>query len=288
MTAKRLLFSLAHPDDESFGSGAVIAKYVAEGVDVSLICATDGDMGTIPDAMKGQYQTIRELRVAEMHCAAEKLGFKHLFMYGYCDSGMMNSESNQDPKCLWYNWQNEPDVVVQRVVETIRTVKPQVIVTFNKYGGYGHPDHIAIQQATEKAFFLAGDPDYAGSDLEPYQPQKLYYTAMPGLILRINLVLMRLRGQDPRKMGVNKDLDFVAVVENIEPVHAKVNITGYLQAWDEASACHASQGGGMASAFPMWLRRILYRTQDFTRTYPRPNRNSVDERDLFTGVKLEL
>jgi LmbE family N-acetylglucosaminyl deacetylase len=284
MSAKRMLLSFAHPDDESFGMGGAIAKYVAEGVDVSLICATDGDVGTIPDEMKDQFATIRELRLAELGCAALKLGFKDVFTYGYCDSGMMNSESNEDPNCLWYAWQNQPDALVQRVVETIRTVKPQVVVTFNRYGGYGHPDHIAIQQATEKAFELAGQADYDGSDLEPYQPQKLYYTAMPGLALRAMVFWLRLRGKDPRKMGVNNDLDFQAVVDNIEPVHTKVNIQDYLDAWDEANACHHSQGGGIISGMPMWLRRLMTRTQGFTRVIPAPMSDRVDERDLFAGV----
>ncbi|MCA9907518.1 MAG: PIG-L family deacetylase, partial [Anaerolineae bacterium] len=145
MSDRRMLFSLAHPDDESFGSGGLIAKYVAQGVDAYLICATNGDVGTVKPEYLNGYSSIAELRLAELACAASKLGLKQVFTLGYKDSGMMGSSANQDPACLW---QAPQDQITRQVVETIRQVKPQVVVTFNKYGGYGHPDHIAIQRAT--------------------------------------------------------------------------------------------------------------------------------------------
>ena len=75
----------------------------------------------------------------------------------YRDSGMMGSETSEDERCLWATWNREPESVTKRVVEVIREIRPQVVITFNKYGGYGHPDHIAIQRATTEAFKLAGD-----------------------------------------------------------------------------------------------------------------------------------
>lgn len=284
MSNRRLLIAFAHPDDESFGLGGLIAKYVAQGVDVYLICATDGDVGTIPDEMKGTYETIRELRLAELACASEKLGFKEVFTFGYKDSGMMHDETNNDPDCLWYRYNQDPEAVIERVVRVIRDVQPQVVITFNKYGGYGHPDHIAIQRATEIAFERAGDASYVTENLPPYQPQKLYYNALPAALLRFLLLTLRLRGKDPRKMGVNKDVDFQAVIDNIEPVHTRVDIGDYLEAWDAASACHRSQGGGTLNGFPQWLRRILSSKQGFTRVVPMPGRDRVDESDLFEGV----
>jgi len=282
--AKRLLICYAHPDDESFGNGALIAKYVAQGVEVTYLCATDGDRGTIPADMSNPYPTVRELRLAELACAARVLGLKQVFTLGYKDSGMMHSEYNADPDCLWYQYQHHPQDVVCRVVEVMRQVRPHVVLTFNKYGGYGHPDHIAIQRATQEAFHLAGDPQYPSS-LSPYRPQKLYYGALPISFLRFLLWTLRLRGQDPRKMGVNQDIDFQAVADNAEPVHTRVNIVGFLEVWDAASACHKSQGGGgTMSRFPGWLRRALYRHQGFTRVFPRPQRDVVDEDDLFAGV----
>jgi len=290
MVNQRLLISYAHPDDESFGNGGLIAKYVAEGTDVYLICATDGDVGTIPEEMQGQYATIRELRLAELDCANAILKFKKMFLLGYKDSGMMGSETSKDPTCLWATWENEPDTVTRRVVEVIREIKPHVILTFNKYGGYGHPDHIAIQRATTEAFNLAGDPNYLTDGLQPYQPQKLYYSGISSTFLKIMLFIMKLRGKDTRRMGRNNDIDFDAIVEHIEPAHTKVDVADYLDEWDAASACHKSQGGGGSGffrRFPMWLRRRIQGKQSLTRVHPVPAHNRIDEYDLFENVTID-
>lgn len=258
MSKPRLLISYAHPDDESFGQGGLIAKYIAQGYEVYLICATDGDVGTIPEEMQGQFATIRELRLAELAAADEILHFTQIFRLGYKDSGMMTDETINDPDCLWYKWNHEPDAVIKRVVELIREIKPHVILTFNRYGGYGHPDHIAIQRATTEAFHLSGDSDYLTYNQQPYQPQKLYYSASHRGLFQYRLLRMRMKGEDPRKMGRNKDIDMLKILENFEPIHTSVDIGDYLEIWDKASACHKSQGGGAAGFFrqyPIWLRR---------------------------------
>lgn len=283
MSGRRLLFVLAHPDDESFGSGGTIARYVAEGAAVYLVCATNGDVGTVSAEMLNGYKSVAELRLAELDCAASKLGFQKVYKFGYKDSGMMNSETSRDPACLWQAPQAE---VTRRVVEVIRDARPQVVITFNRYGGYGHPDHIAIQRAATEAFFLAGDAAYETGQ-PPYRPQKLYYTAFPTALLRFYVTFMRLRGRDPRRVGKNADLDFVAVLENVEPSHARVDIRAYLQAWDEANACHASQLGGGLPRLPLFVRQLISGAQGFTRIYPPPDYDKIDETDLFAGVQVD-
>ncbi|MDX1993747.1 MAG: PIG-L family deacetylase [bacterium] len=287
MSNRRLLIAFAHPDDESFGLGALIAKYVKAGVDVYYICATNGDVGTVsPELLEG-YESIRALRLAELDCASEILGFKQVFKFGYKDSGMMGSTENSDPDCLWCTWNTTPADVTRRVVEVIREVRPQVVITFNKYGGYGHPDHIAIQRATTEAFTLAGDAAYQTDGQQPFQPQKLYYNNIPTLMLRIGIALMRLRGKDPRKLGRNQDIDLLKILENVEPSHTRVDVSAYLDDWDRASACHVSQGGGRAGFFPRWLRKRMGIRQGFTRVSPAPGHNRVDEYDLFAHVQVE-
>lgn len=285
MANRRLLIALAHPDDEAFGYGGLISKYVAQGIDVYLIVSTDGGAGTVaPEFLEG-YSSVAELRLAELDCAAQKLGFRKVFTFGYKDSGMMGSETSKDPDC---SWQAPPETLARRVVEVIREVRPQVVFTFNKYGGYGHPDHIAIQRATTDAFHLAGDSNYETEGQAPYQPQRLYYSAFPTTLMRWNIWRVRLKGQDPRRLGRNKDIDIVKILENAEPVHATVDVSDYLEAWDEASACHASQlGGGSMPQLPMWLRRRVRGKQGFTRVYPPPTRSGVDEHDLFENVTLD-
>ncbi len=283
MSQRRILIALAHPDDESFGLGGLIAKYVAEGVDVYLICSTDGGAGTVSPELLNGYNSVAELRLAELDCAASKLGFKKVFTLGYKDSGMMNSQSSLDPEC---SWQAPREELARKVVEVIREVCPQVVLTFNRYGGYGHPDHIAIQRATVDAFKLAGDASY-NTDQEPYQPQKLYYPASPRWPLQWRIFRLRMKGEDPRAMGRNKDIDMVKILENIEPVHIRINVLDYLEAWDDASNCHTSQLAGGLGRPPMWLRRTLFSQQGLTRVFPEPQANRVTENDLFAGVKLD-
>lgn len=283
MASRRLLLSLAHPDDESFGSGGLIARYVAEGAEVSLICATNGDVGTVDPEMLNGYRSVSELRLAELACASAKLGFSQVVTFGYRDSGMVGSETSNHPECLWQAPQAD---VTRRVVETIREIKPQVVLTFNRYGGYGHPDHIAIQRATVEAFKLAGDPTYETGQT-PYAPQKLYYTRIPTLMLRMGLWLLWLRREDPRRLGKNKDVDLVKILDNVEPAHARVDIQAFYDAWQEANACHASQLGGGTNQMPLWIRRRLSGKQSFTRVYPTPAYNRIDEDDLFYQVQID-
>ncbi len=286
MEKKRMLIAFAHPDDESFGLGGLISKYVAAGVEVYYVCSTNGDVGTIPEAMQGKYGSIAELRLSELDCASAKLGFTEVIKVGYKDSGMMGSETSKDPSCSWYIWENSPKVMIDMMVHEIRRIKPHVVITFNKYGAYGHPDHIAIQRATTEAFALASDANYLPDDLPAYAPQKLYYTNIPKSTIQIGIFLMRLRGQNPRAVGTNKDIDIVAILENSEPSHTKVNIAKYLQAWQDANACHASQGGGRNGFLPLWLRKMLSGKQALTRIYPKPTKYKIDEHDLFQNVTL--
>ncbi len=284
---RRLLIAYAHPDDESFGLGGLIARCAAEGVEVSLICATDGDAGVVrPEFMNG-HTSAAAVRLAELARAAEVLGIRETFLFHYHDSGMMGAPTNHDPDCLWRRWQTHPDEVIHRVVEVIRRVRPQVVITFNRYGGYGHPDHIAIQRAATEAFHRAGDPALITAEA-PYQPAKLYYSSVPTAQLRLAIGLLRLRGKNPRRMGRNHDIDLVRVLEHAEPTHTRIDIGDYLHVWEAASACHASQLGGRTTPrLPLWLRRWLYPAQTLTRVVPPWQPGEAIERDLFAGIMPE-
>lgn len=284
--SKRLLISYAHPDDESFGLGGLIGKYVASGVEVYYLCATNGDAGTVAPELLNGYKSVAELRLAELDAATEILGFKRVYKLGYKDSGMMGMAANNDPESLWYASQHKPAEVVRRVVEVIREVRPHVVITFNRYGGYGHPDHIAIQRATTEAVERAADPAYATGH-EPWRVQKLYYSGIAKWMVRWRIWQSRLRGENPRKLGRNKDIDVVKILENVEPVHTRVDIRDWFEIWDRASAVHVSQGGGGFRSIPKRLRPVLTPYQTFTRVIPKPARNRIDEDDLFDGVTVE-
>ncbi len=286
MERGRLLISYAHPDDESFGLGAAIPKWIDDGIDVYLICATNGDVGAVPEELRGKYATTAELRLSELECARQHLKFKEVFMLEYRDSGMPGSETSRHPESLCYQWEHHPAGVVARVKEVFKRAQPHVVITFNRYGGYGHPDHIAIQRATAQAFEQLRKQADAGAGTGVYQPQKLYYAAFPKATIRWRILRARLKGQNPRRMGINQDVDVIKTLEHIEPVHTRIPVAKYFDVWERASSCHASQGGGRISRTSRWLRRFLYSKQGFTRVYPAPERDQVDEDDLFANIDL--
>ncbi len=288
MEKRRLLICYAHPDDESFGLGALISKYVAEGVEVYLICATNGDAGSMDEEFLQDGKTIKEVRLDELARANEILKFKAVFLLDYHDSGMMGSPENDLPESLWYTWQHTPDEVTHKVVEVLRKVRPHVVLTFDEYGGYGHPDHIAIQNATMAAMGVVNDPDYHTGGLPPHEPQKVYYSGIQKLPAQIGILTARRKGKNPRKLGRNADIDIVAVLEHINAPTTRVNISQYWAEWDRASACHASQGGASRSflGLPRWARQMLFPTQQFTRVFPPVQQSGIIEQDLFEQVTL--
>lgn len=279
----RLLLALAHPDDESFGSGALVGKLVAAGVEVHYICATKGDRGTIDQEYLDRYGSVAATRDAELDCASEKLGFKTVYKFGYSDSGMMGTPDNAHPDCLW---QADEDVVTAKIVEVMRAVQPQVVLTFDPYGAYGHPDHIYMHRATTRAFHAASDPAQFPETGPAFQPQKLYYTNISRSMVRLGIWIQRLMLRNPRKLGVNQDIDMIAILSHIPDAHARIDVGDYFDVWDAASACHASQGGGSGLMIPKWLRRLTFRHQTFTRVVPAPDPNAPLETDLFAGVTL--
>ena len=271
---KSLLICYAHPDDESFGLGALIAKYVAEGVEVSLICATNGDVGTVSAEHLNGYKSVAELRLAELDCAAKVLGFKEVITFGYRDSGMMGSPDNQHPDSLWAT---PCETVAARVAEVIRRLRPQVIITFDPFGGYGHPDHIAIHKATLAAWeTVKNDPEH---------PQKLYYAGFPRTPLKLFVGAMRLLGRDTRHFGTNHDMDLQAIADATLPVHTRVDTKDYSEIGQRAAACHASQiSPAQTNRVAGLLMRVFAVDSGFTRVEPPPAPGESVERDLFAGV----
>jgi mycothiol S-conjugate amidase len=279
----RLLAVLAHPDDESFGAGGTLAHYAWMGATVDLICATGGEEGAAEERYLEGFGTLVARREAELACAARALGLSSVVMLGYRDSGMAGTAANQHPEAL----AAQPlEGVTARIVALIRRLRPHVVITFDPIGGYRHPDHIAIQQATVAAFYAAGDPAYQGASETPWQAQKLYFQTFPRAILRTAVRLMPLFGKDPRRFGRNNDVDLVALAEVDFPIHARIDTLAMAEARMAAARCHASQGGEAFARGPLTLiGRLLGLggVETFMRAYPEPS-PGLHEDDLFTGV----
>ena len=278
---KTLLAVLAHPDDESFGMGGTLALYARQDVDVYLICATRGEVGTVDPKYMAGFHSVAELRESELRCAAGYLCLKGVYFLDYRDSGMPGSNDNQHPQALAAQPVEE---VAVRVAEFIRKLRPQVVLTFDPIGGYKHPDHIAIHRATVRAFELAGAPALV-TQYPPYQPSKLYFHVMPKGMFKVVVRLLPLLGQDPRRFGRNHDINLIDLVEDGDfPIHARINYRPVREERDAAAACHASQSDGTPARGPLRWARLLFGNQDlFMRSVP-PARSGLREKDLFAGV----
>ncbi|MHC1740735.1 MAG: PIG-L deacetylase family protein [Anaerolineaceae bacterium] len=279
---KRILVVLAHPDDETFGMGGTIALYTQQGVEVDLVCATRGEVGDVPPEMMEGYGSVAELREHELMEATRILGIKNVDFLGYRDSGMAGSPDNQHPQALAAAPLEE---VAGKVVYYIRKYQPQIVVTFDPEGGYRHPDHIAIQRATEKAFYAAGDASFYPGEYAPFSPTKLYFHTMPKGILRFGLFLMKLLGKDPHKFGRNQDIDLAAIAEVSFPVNAVIHYLPVADLREKAAACHASQGGTQVTSGGIigQIRRAFGAKDLFMRAYPPASRHV--EKDLFEGIE---
>lgn len=281
---RRMLAVLAHPDDESFGPGGTLALYAARGVEVHLICATQGEVGTVkPEDLAG-YADIGELRRAELACAVKALGIKQLEYLGYRDSGMPGSADNRHPDALAAA--NLDDVAAQ-ITHYIRTFKPQIVITFDPVGGYRHPDHIMVHRATLEAFHAASDPLRFPNSGAPFQPQKLYYHTFPRTMVRWAVRLLPLLGRDPHRFGVNADIDLTELAQDDFPVHARINTRQARSVKAEASACHHSQQGpaGGGNRLVGALMGLFDGSELYMRAYP-PASPGTRERDLFAGITL--
>lgn len=272
-----LMFIGAHPDDESFGMGSVLAHYAAVGVKVYYLCSTRGEAGTIDPEYLSGYAGPGDLRWAELTCAAESLGLAGIIHLGYRDSGMLGTEDNHHPQALI---QAPIEEVAGRMVKVIRDLKPEVIITHDPGGGYGHPDHIATHNAAVKAFYAAADFRLYSQAGPAFQPHKLYFGIRTQRLTRAMVRLMPLIGQNPHRFGRNQDIDLTLIAKIKYPVHAAVRISQRdIATQRKASACHASQGGAQPSRRGMslfGLMNSLYgiwgfffgRREYFMRAYP--------------------
>ncbi len=277
-----LLAVLAHPDDETFGMGGTLALYARRGYDVYLVCATRGEVGTVDPEHMRQYRSIAELREAELRCAAEHLGLKEVFFLGYRDSGMPGSADNKHPDA---QVAHSVDEVASKVVHYIRQVKPDAVLTFDPIGGYRHPDHVHIHQATVLAFEHAADASFHPESGAPFQPRALYFQVFPRQFLRAATRVMPLFGVDPRRFGRNRDVDLKSLTDVDFPVHVRIDTRPVSDVAAAASLCHASQGGGqMRSGIMGWVRRLFGDREEYMQAYPPVSNGHRVSGELLEGV----
>jgi N-acetyl-1-D-myo-inositol-2-amino-2-deoxy-alpha-D-glucopyranoside deacetylase len=223
--ARRLLLVHAHPDDESINNAATMARYVAEGDRITLVTCTLGELGEILEPRYAGLASDRAdqlggYRISELATAMKILGVTDQRFLGragrWRDSGMIDTPGNTDPRAFW-RCASDPaafDEAVNSLVEVIREVRPQVLVTYNETGGYGHPDHIMAHRVALAAVDRAAAGDVAWS------VAKVYYNAVPKSLLQ-ELIDAEIVPADALSLG-DYDKDVTTVVDGRAWLAAKV------------------------------------------------------------------
>jgi LmbE family N-acetylglucosaminyl deacetylase len=270
-TVWKLMCILAHPDDESLALGGTLAKYAAEGVEVSLVVATRGERGWFSDwnEYPGE-QALGTLREMELRRASSALGIARLDFLDYIDGDLD---------------QANPDEVVGKIVRLIRQIQPHVVLTFGPEGLYGHPDHIAISQFTTAAVMRASDPYYIvdPGKLKPHRVAKLYYrVALEPWLQRympiFGELVMTIDGQERR---AHPWANWI--------VTTRLDTHAYWQQVLRAIQCHQTQLPHAAR-----LQRVteqehqyLWGSQEYYRVFSLVNSGRQEESDLFEGLHSE-
>jgi LmbE family N-acetylglucosaminyl deacetylase len=264
---RSLLACYAHPDDETLCAGTM-ARYAAEGARVTLVCATSGDVGEIRDPALATPETLAQVREGELRCAATALGIGEPIFLGYRDSGMDGTPENQHPAAFR---NANADEVAGRLVAIIRDVEPQVVVTFDATGGYGHPDHLAIHRHTLAAVMAAGDAARYSVSGPAWQVSRVYFSVFPRSffdLMRERLVAL---GEDVSELDEFRERGTIGFAD--EDIHAIVDASGFVDAKFTAIACHRTQFTGES-----WFTRIgeaelrrLMSHEYFSQGWPEPS-----------------
>ncbi len=269
MKTLKLLAIFAHPDDESMGMGATLAKYAAESVDTHLISATRGERGWFgSEEQNPGLSALGQMREGELRRAIATLGMKEVHFLDYIDGDLDRAD---------------PAEAIVKIVTHIRTIRPQVIVTFPPDGNYGHPDHIATSQLTSAAIVCAADASYADAqNLPPHRVSKLYYMVDGENFINFIAPFMgdmtfpvddQIRGEVAWKEWM---------------VTTRIDMSAHCVTAFRAIKCHESQMatiGALADLPEEMAAQVLALQGTFYRAFSLVNGGRKVETDLFGGLR---
>ncbi|MFD7322478.1 N-acetyl-1-D-myo-inositol-2-amino-2-deoxy-alpha-D-glucopyranoside deacetylase [Streptomyces sp. NPDC059875] len=294
LPARRLLLVHAHPDDESINNGATMARYAAEGAQVTLVTCTLGEEGEVIPPELAHLAPDREdrlgaHRVGELAAAMKELGVTdHRFLGGpgrFRDSGMMGVEQNRRENAFW---NTDVDTAAPYLVEIIRETRPQVLVTYDPDGGYGHPDHIQAHRVAMRAAELAADASYR-PDLGPaHAIAKIYWNRVPRPVAEAAFARLRVEGADFPGIA---DIDDVPGVVDDSLITAEIDGgtggTDWAGRKTAAMRAHVTQIAvdGPFFALSNDLGQPIFTTEYYQLVRGTPGAPAgVREKDLFAGV----
>jgi N-acetyl-1-D-myo-inositol-2-amino-2-deoxy-alpha-D-glucopyranoside deacetylase len=290
----------AHPDDETLGTGGTMARAVAEGRRVVLVTCTRGELGEIvvPELdTSANHRRLGEIRAGELEDAMGELGVTEWENLGYRDSGMMGTEGNVDPRCFW---QADLEEAIGRLTYLVRRERPDVLTTYNEFGGYGHPDHIRTHLVAIGAFERAGDPAWYPDQLEgetalaPWAPAKLYEQAIPASVRDAMTAALEAAGQrswwsQPEGATDDELAEWEALATRMlvpdDTITTWVDISDHLDAKWRAIRRHVTQIGPDNPILMLGLDgwREHWRRESFILRESRVE-TTLPETDLFAGI----
>jgi LmbE family N-acetylglucosaminyl deacetylase len=259
MKTLRLMCVLAHPDDESLGTGGTLAKYAAEGIETFLVTATRGERGRFGDGgERPAPEIVARMREAELCAAAKELGVREVSMLGYPDGALDTVD---------------PARAQEAIAGHFRRIRPDVVITFGPEGAYGHPDHIAISQFTMAATVRAADRDYAVAKLYHIAWSTKTWAAYQSALKKLTSTVDRVERQviPVPDWGITTRIDTSAVWPTV---------------W-RAVQCHRTQMSiyknlaGLADEH----HRALWGVQEYYRAFSLVNGGRTCETDLFEGLR---
>jgi mycothiol S-conjugate amidase len=280
--SRTILALHAHPDDESSKGAATVARLVDEGIRAVLVTATGGEAGDVlnPEMDHPEVSSrLAEIRAAELEEAADIIGYDEVVMLGFRDSGMPDSRDNErdDAFC------NQPfEVVLERVVEVVRRVRPDVVLGYDAHEFYPHPDHLRIHEISMELVAAAADEERFPHAGEPWRIQKVYAPIFTGdRILALHEAMLDAEGESPFTVWVERGVG----TEDFERTVLKFDVTGYIDKGKEALRAHRTQvdPSGFWFAVPTSLIETVYPWEDFQLLYSNGSWKPT-ETHLFAGI----
>lgn len=295
---RRIVLVHAHPDDETINDGALMARYVAEGVHVTLVTCTRGEMGevVVPELAhlaSDQLGGLGEHRIGELAQAMKELGVTdHRFLGGagrFHDSGMVWSETGGAmagpdlPDGAF--WTADLLEAADHLVEVLREVRPQVVVTYDQFGGYGHPDHVQAHRVATYAVSLAATVSYRPELGEAWDVAKVYWTAMSESRMRDAIRRLRELGDTTTFEGMDPDGPLPPFAVPDEMLTAAVDNTAYL---DKKLAAMRAHGSQIAADGPFFVLNDSAGNQAWGVEYYRLAKGTPGLPDPDTGLEADL
>ncbi len=276
---QKLMAIFAHPDDEG-AMGGTLAHYANQpDTEVMLVCTTRGEVGEISAPSLATPETLGEVRQRELENACAALGIQHLRFLDYRDSGMQGTPPNEDPRALI---QANPDEARARMVGLIREFRPDVVVTFEPFGWYGHPDHITTGKWATEAYALAGQADVLPELGAPWQAQRLFQSVIP--FSRFKAMV-----DTAVEAGIMENSGFLNAIPEEQQLATEAAVTHVIAVGDQydrkqkATFSHATQFGeeSLFRKIPEDMMRDMWASEHFIQVVPAVDGDGGISAELF-------